>query len=325
MSVPVTIAIARTGTFQAKNGHYYTLTSNALDAIAAGYDPARQEAPLVFGHPKDNEPAYGWVKRLFRNGEKLFAQFSQVPDNIRSAVRNGHYKYVSMALHPDGKRLRHVGLLGAVAPAIDGLGPVEMSGSDEFTINFAAADLETEARPLRDGPEAADQGVGMGPEEQKRLGALEEQLKSLSAQVDALTAAKEKAEAEAREAKEKAEKLEGEKRQAEQGAEEVKAEFSAYRGRQEKQARAARLDKLVADGKLTPGEKTAALAQAEALALIPREMEFSSGEKLLPEEQFWRSLEARGVSPLFTRFDAPPAEFSQGVASAPPLDLSKKI
>lgn len=318
-NVPVTIAIARTGTFTDKRGTPHCFTASRLDDIAASYDPTKAEAPLVLGHPEDNQPAYGWVSRLFRHGQKLFAQLSQVSDNVRESVRRGQYRYVSMALQPDGKTLRHVGLLGAVPPAITGLGRVEMSSDGDMIINFAAAEFETdELAAINQGADTMEQ------EAQKRLGALEEQVKTLTQQVTGLTAAKEKAEAEAKAAADKAAQSETEKTEAEKTAEVVKAEFSAYRGQHEKAARAARLDKLITDGRLTPGEKADTLAQAEALAMIPQVMEFSSGEKLTPEERFWKSLEARPVSPLMG-VASPPAEFSRGAANTTMPDLSKKI
>ena len=59
----------------------------------------------------------------------MFAQIAQIPDAVRQLVQDGRYKYVSMSLMPDRKTLRHVGLLGAAVPAIDGLGPVSLSGA----------------------------------------------------------------------------------------------------------------------------------------------------------------------------------------------------
>ncbi len=79
MDTPVTIAIARTGTFTDCRGAVHTFTTGDLDAMASNYAAQTEPAPLVFGHPQDSHPAYGWVKRLFRNGEKLFAQIAQVP------------------------------------------------------------------------------------------------------------------------------------------------------------------------------------------------------------------------------------------------------
>ena len=51
------ICIARAGTFQDAGGRAHTFTEDDLEAIRAGYDPAKSEAPLVFGHPKDSDPA----------------------------------------------------------------------------------------------------------------------------------------------------------------------------------------------------------------------------------------------------------------------------
>lgn len=137
----VRIAIARTGSFTDSQGRPQSFSEADLDAIAASYDPAKLEAPLVFGHPAVSDPAIGWVKSIRREGGKLFAQIAQIPDAVRKLVQDGHYKYVSMSLMPDRKTLRHVGLLGAAVPAIDGLGPVSLSGdSDAVTINFAQGD-----------------------------------------------------------------------------------------------------------------------------------------------------------------------------------------
>ena len=83
------IAIARTGTFQDSEGRDQTFNAADLDAIAANYDPARLEAPLVFGHPKDSAPAYGWVTGLKRDGQKLFARLASVPGEVRELVGKG--------------------------------------------------------------------------------------------------------------------------------------------------------------------------------------------------------------------------------------------
>ena len=137
----VRIAIARTGRFTDSQGRPQSFSEADLDAIAASYEPGKLEAPLVFGHPAVSDPAYGWVKGLKREGERLFAQIAQIPDEVRKLVQDGRYKYVSMSLMPDRKTLRHVGLLGAAVPAIDGLGPVSLAGdNDAVTINFAQGD-----------------------------------------------------------------------------------------------------------------------------------------------------------------------------------------
>ncbi len=66
------VAVMRTGTFRDTNGQEHTFTTADLDRIAASYNPSFHEAPEVIGHPKENAPAWGWVKGLKREGEVLF-------------------------------------------------------------------------------------------------------------------------------------------------------------------------------------------------------------------------------------------------------------
>jgi phage I-like protein len=121
------IEIARPGRFQDSGGAWHEFSAERLEKMAASYDSAGREAPLVLGHPATDGPAHGWVKALKFNGRKLLAGVACVSDEIKKAVDNGRYKYVSMSLYQDGG-LRHVGLLGAVPPAISGLAPVSFSG-----------------------------------------------------------------------------------------------------------------------------------------------------------------------------------------------------
>ena len=108
------IEIARTGTFTDSSGREQTFTAGDLDAIARSYDPQKRDAPLCFGHPQsDRAPAFGWVDRLKSEGGRLYASFSQVPDEVRDLVARGRYRHVSMSLMPDRVSLRHVALLGA--------------------------------------------------------------------------------------------------------------------------------------------------------------------------------------------------------------------
>jgi len=77
-------------------------------------------APVVVGHPAADKPAYGWVEKLRKVGNFLEAKFKNVDAAFADLVNAGRYKNISIALYPD-LRLRHVGFLGAVPPAIKGL------------------------------------------------------------------------------------------------------------------------------------------------------------------------------------------------------------
>jgi len=126
------IDVAKTGTFTANNGEIVTLNIDDLDAIAQNYNPAVREAPLVFGHPTTNSPAFGWALQFRRIGNTLQAKFKQVTDTVKDVIRKGHYKKISLALMPDRKTVRHIGLLGAAQPAIPGMRDVEFSSGESF-------------------------------------------------------------------------------------------------------------------------------------------------------------------------------------------------
>lgn len=87
--------------------------------------------PLKLGHNDeqpltDGQPALGWVEKIWREGGKLKANFSDVPRAIYDLIKNGLYKFVSVELLRDviaGTRtvplvLDAVALLGADLPAV---------------------------------------------------------------------------------------------------------------------------------------------------------------------------------------------------------------
>jgi hypothetical protein len=123
--------IFRAGTHTDSHGRTKTWTVDDLDKAIESYDPSKREAPLVIGHPKDNAPAYGWIDKLKRVGDVLMASFKQVPAELKKAVADGRYKQKSVSFYPDG-RIRHVGLLGAAQPAVEGLGEVSFSETEEY-------------------------------------------------------------------------------------------------------------------------------------------------------------------------------------------------
>lgn len=134
------------GAFNDSLGRAQTITGQDVEKLIAGFDKTDRRIPLVFGHPKINAPAYGWVEALRRIGDVLQAKFRQLHDDVKKLVRNGNYKDVSIALAPDKSRIVHGGLLGAVQPAILGLREVEFSDQNSaIVIEFnqhSAEDLQ---------------------------------------------------------------------------------------------------------------------------------------------------------------------------------------
>jgi hypothetical protein len=141
--------IFKAGTHTDASGTAYRFSDDDLIAIARNYDPALSEAPLVVGHPKDNNPAYGWVKSVRFADGRLVVEPDEVEPQFADLVRDGRFKKRSAAFyppaHPNNPKpgqyyLRHVGFLGAQPPAVKGLKAVEFAaGGDiaEFTDDMA--------------------------------------------------------------------------------------------------------------------------------------------------------------------------------------------
>ncbi len=112
--------IFRTGTHTSGEGVTKNWTTDDLDTMVRNFYEKNSDVPLVVGHPKTNDPAYGWFKNLKRSGERLLASFKQVAPEFAEAVNAGRFKTRSIAVAPDGS-IRHLGWLGATPPAIKGL------------------------------------------------------------------------------------------------------------------------------------------------------------------------------------------------------------
>ena len=120
------------------NGIEFTDTD--LDDIVANFDKLKDQhrVPLKFGHDSDKhvpdgQPAIGWISRIFKQGEKLFADFSDMPRTVFEAIKNKLYRTVSIELlfnvDSDGNRFNHVldavALLGADHPAVSSLADLD--------------------------------------------------------------------------------------------------------------------------------------------------------------------------------------------------------
>ncbi len=153
------IAVFRTGRHTDSKGNERQWTEADLDRIAAGYDPKSHEAPVVIGHPKENAPAYGWVKGLEREGDMLYAHVEPTVPEFQGWLKAGLFKKRSISLYPD-MTLRHVGFLGAMPPAVKGLPDFafaengDRSYSTYETHDYADGEEEHAAR-------AAKHGIGM--------------------------------------------------------------------------------------------------------------------------------------------------------------------
>lgn len=143
----------RPGRHSSMSGQVLEFSAADLSACAAAYDPAIYQAPIVVGHPAVDAPAYGWVSGIEDRGAELYASADQVESQFADMVRAGRFKKVSGAFFPPTHPrnpvpgvwyLKHLGFLGAAAPAVPGLKPVEYALEDGLvTIEFSEPDEPT--------------------------------------------------------------------------------------------------------------------------------------------------------------------------------------
>lgn len=166
------VEVFKAGAHTDSKGRQITFSQADVDRMIVNHQLGA--APAVIGHPKDTAPAYAQVEEYKREGDSLFAKFTKINPAFEAGVESGAYFNRSVSVHKDDKhgwRVRHIGWLGAVPPAIDGLQPVEFSADDDSCFEFSAPGyslvwgVESIAKLLRglreqmiakDGIEAAD-------------------------------------------------------------------------------------------------------------------------------------------------------------------------
>jgi hypothetical protein len=127
------------GTHTDSTGDTATWTKDDLQKIATTYNEksAIQPAPVCIGHPLDNSPAFGWIKKAYVEGDKLKLKLHQLNKNFVDCLRNHAYKNRSISMYDDGT-IRHVAFLGAMQPAVKGLAPLQFNEHGSYkTYSFS--------------------------------------------------------------------------------------------------------------------------------------------------------------------------------------------
>lgn len=147
------IPVFKPGTHTAIDGRKLTFTlENCID-LAESYDPSLSEAPAVIGHPKLTAPAYAWAKSFEVKDGLVYAKLDQINPEFAEAYNAGSYKKRSLSIYlpdspgnpkPGHYYARHIGFLGAAAPAIKGLPDASFAESDgeKGAAEFSMADEE---------------------------------------------------------------------------------------------------------------------------------------------------------------------------------------
>ncbi|MFC3629004.1 hypothetical protein ACFOM8_06040 [Paracoccus angustae] len=325
------IEVFRPGTFTPMEGGAITYSAADLRAIADAYDPATAPAPIVVGHPSTNAPAFGWVESFDYDAatERLYANLHEIEPSFAELVKAGRFKKVSMQYFgPDQSHNpvpgtwypKHVGFLGAAAPAVSGLKNVAFSEAAAPAVTFevafgAPAEAASLLRKLRDflieqfGTEKADQALPswqiewLGDQDQAPAPSFaeslatpdtipnpEKELPAVTQQSDPAFAARE-ADLTARE-----QALADRERAA------VHAENLSF------------AEGLVAAGKLIPASKDKVVAILDALP-ADAAVSFSEGETLSPAAALRQVLDAQPQVVSFGALDLGEAPAAGGAAS----------
>lgn len=254
-SLPPGIEIFRSGKHADDAGNVHVFEPADIDAIAASYNPAIRQAPLVVGHPAANLPAYGWVARTGATdgelGRVLTMDSRDVEPAFAEMVRDKRFPKRSASFYPPAHPsnptpgqwyLRHVGFLGAQPPAVSGLKDIQFSEqTDAGVVCFSESPVGNH-----------HQESTMTEEEKKRL-----------EEAEAAAAAAKKAQADA----------EAESKRAK----EQLAQFAEQQREQRHAAHVEFCEAAVKGAKLKPTKKAAAVAVLDLLG-DAQAVEFAEGD-----------------------------------------------
>lgn len=255
-------SIFKTGKHTDSAGNEKEWTEADIDKIVESYDPTKHEAPIVIGHPKTNAPAFGWIEKLKRVGDTLYALPKQLTNEFVEMVNKGLFKKRSISLYPDGT-LRHVGFLGAQPPAVKGLPDVEFKEDENLST------IETDG-----GGDFEDQPA------EKNYKELEDKVKQYELQLKKMDEKeKEFEELQTKYAQVLVEKSTLEKQIQKQKRESNLREFAEI------------VDKAIAEGKLLPKMRDTMMKLFEIVSLTPV-YEFSEGVKTQPTELLTEMLDS---------------------------------
>jgi len=302
------IEIFRAGTHTTTAGSTLSFSESDLAAIAAAYDPARHEAPIVVGHPKLDAPAYGWIGGLRVENGRLVAEPRQLDPAFAEMVEAGRFKKVSAAFYsptspgnptPGSYHLKHLGFLGAQPPAVKGLRQIEFSEVEgvevvEFGDWWAWSTVSRLLRGLREwlitgsGQEVADRVL---PNDQ--ITSLEEQAARELMQPDqpmpAFAEAQRLVAEVQRQAEADAQRRATELAEREQRLAAREAEFAERDAATRRAEDVALVDRLVGEGRLLPANRASVLAFMAHLDPAT-EVQFAEGEPASTQRAAFRSL-----------------------------------
>lgn len=121
------IEIVKVGKF--RGSEEVEITSADIDSMITNFE-AGMRSPAITNDHRQAGPSFGGVKKLFRIGERLYAQLTNLTKGFIEAVRNKQYTDRSIEFYKDyvdgsgkhfGALLDVISFLGAKTPAVKGM------------------------------------------------------------------------------------------------------------------------------------------------------------------------------------------------------------
>lgn len=321
------LEIFRAGNHRAMNGTVLDFSEDTVHEIVDGYDPALHEAPLVVGHPKANEPAYGWVSSLDYADGVVVAEPDQVDAEFADMVNDGRFKKISASFFtpnntnnptPGKYYLRHVGFLGAQPPAVKGLKSASFADEEgTITIEFGEGSYRDRSmaglfRSLREfiiekfGTDAADKALPSWQLESVADSATAENAREDANNPASFSDPEARIESDKPKDQEtpemdpnktdEQETLAAREAAVAKREQEMEQQAADFAERERKAARDANedfLSGLIEDGKLAPGQKDGVLSFMDSLSGLD-EVSFAEGEDEKSPLEFFKGLISAG-------------------------------
>lgn len=182
--------------------------------LKIGHDPKQKVAKELL--KSDGMPAIGWVDKLYVKGDKLLADFCDIPEKVYAMIQSKSYRKVSSEIFHNIKigdkfyerMLAAVALLGADNPGVMNLADILSHYKARFDANYERVtinEIELHTSSKGERMEKTEAQIKLELENEKLL-AEGEELKEFKAQAEKEKADSDKELADLREFKAKAEK-----------------------------------------------------------------------------------------------------------------------
>lgn len=305
--------VFRCGTHLDHSGKWRTFTEADIDKAIASYQS--DSAPIVVGHPTLNAPAFGWIQQFRRQGPTLQARCSRVADEFADLVKRGLYKNRSISFNSDGT-FRHVGFLGAAAPAVKGLEDIQFADKGEFITMDTAETVQTEQAVAQEQAEE----VQVEPEAEAKTAESEAEMQSSRADAAPKTEPEvslSDLESQQKQFQDTVKKLESQIKSLENALnveqeKNRKAEFAAY------------ADELIREGRLNPVAKTPLVCTMEGLFASDRANFAAPENSVLNSFKSFLNIALPRNPSLFIGFAAPSDDCGHSAEMLTPREVAIK-